>query len=107
VGFGPDVAQAGDDLERPPSGFATARSKELVVDMVKDCIAEAEAAGFTIFSATPGQGLQHWFAGNAKVGELFHRISLDLALCFTRELCQIALPPLGGVAAICHRPLGV
>jgi hypothetical protein len=26
---------------------------------------------------------------------------------FTRTLWQIALPPLGGVAAICHRPLGV
>jgi hypothetical protein len=28
-------------------------------------------------------------------------------LFFARALWQIALPPLGGVAAICHRPLGV
>ena len=42
-----------------------------------------------------------------KARELFHQISLVLPLFFARALWQIALPPLGGVAAICHRPLGV
>jgi hypothetical protein len=39
-------------------------------------------------------------------GELFHKISLVSPLFSARVLWQIALPPLGGVAAICHRPLG-
>jgi hypothetical protein len=39
--------------------------------------------------------------------ELFRQISLVSPLFFARALWQIALPPLGGVAAICHRPLGV
>jgi hypothetical protein len=39
--------------------------------------------------------------------ELFHQISLVSPPFFARALWQIALPPLGGVAAICQRPLGV
>jgi hypothetical protein len=39
--------------------------------------------------------------------ELFHQISLVSPLFFARALWQIALPPLGGVAAICYPPLGV
>jgi hypothetical protein len=39
--------------------------------------------------------------------ELIHQISLVSPAFFARALWQIALPPLGGVAAICHRPLEV
>jgi hypothetical protein len=43
----------------------------------------------------------------AAARELFHQISLVSPLFSAHVLWQIALPPLGGVAAICHRPLGV
>jgi hypothetical protein len=39
--------------------------------------------------------------------ELFHQISLVSPPFVARALWQIAPPPLWGVAAICHRPLGV
>jgi hypothetical protein len=45
--------------------------------------------------------------GRTRARELFHQISLVSPLFFARALWQIALPTLGGVAAICHRPLGV
>ena len=35
-----------------------------------------------------------------------HFCSFSTLFCFARALWQIALPPLGGVAAIYHRPLG-
>jgi hypothetical protein len=44
--------------------------------------------------------------GAPRARELFHQISLVSPPFFARALWQIALPPLGGVAAICHRPLG-
>jgi myosin-7 len=46
-------------------------------------------------------------SSNKTAGKLFHQISFVLPLFSARVLWQIALPPVGGVAAICHRPLGV
>ena len=42
-----------------------------------------------------------------KVRDDLHSTLLPISLCISRELYQIALPPPGCVAAICHRPVGV